>query len=296
MSCDECGSPVVPTERGEIVCTKCDLVVQDGIIDSTPVTQRDDAYLGPGGDGRGPALAFQSPSAMTTRPTITTRDAAGRPLGQDAAARMQYLTKVDARIVSNKDRSAKRLQSAVRELTNRLGASSQLEERAFAVARRAVASGEFRGVEFGLVAGGSMYFALFEANGSVDRRAFMPQVRASHENRRESNVLGVFKAIKRILGTVPEGATTEKIALEAAERLGLSGEVVRLIRQNLTLFPRSAIPRIDAASVIYISGVQGGAKLSQRRVAAECGTNDVSLRSRLHQAFKYSRGDVEVQA
>ena len=286
MNCDECGSAAVPADRGEMVCTGCSLVVQSVTIDSSPITERDDAYLGPGGDGHGPALSSPTPSSMATRPNIVTRDASGRPLDQETVQRMEYLTKVDKRIVSNKERSEKRLHLAVRELSVRLQASAEIEERAFAIARKAIAAKKFRGWEFGLVAGGALYFALFESRGAVDRKLFMTQVRVAHDNTKESNVLAAFKEIKRLLGVRPEAASTEKIALEAATRLELNGEIVRLIKQNLARFPATAVPRIDAAAIIYISGTQGGARISQRRIAAECGTTDVSLRARL-QTFKY---------
>jgi len=286
MNCDECGSAAVPADRGEMVCTGCNLVIQDRIIDSSPITERDDAYLGPGGDGHGPALNNPTPSSMATRPSIVTRDASGRSLDQETVQRMEYLTKIDKRIVSNKERSERRLHTAVRELSVRLQASVEIEERAFAVARKTIAAKRFRGWEFGLVAGGAVYFATFEKHGAVDRKAFMAQVHAAHGNTKESNVLAAHKEIKRMLGVRPEAASMEKIALEAAGRLELNGEIVRLIKQNLARFPPSAVPRIDAAAIIYVSGTQGGARISQRRIAAECGTTDVSLRARL-QTFKY---------
>ena len=282
--CDECGGgPVVPNPdgRGELVCTKCSIVVQHGIIDATPTTQRDDQYLGVGGDGHGPGLVAPTPQAMTTRPTAVTRDASGRALDQATAQRQKYLTKVDSRVVSNKDRSARRLQIAVRDLAARLKVSPEIEGRAFLVARKAISARMFRGWEFGLVAGGAVYFALLEASGSVDEKALLPHVRASHEKKRRSNVFAVYKGIKRLLGAQPEITSAADLARKIAVRLGLSGEVLRLIKQNVALIPPTAIPRIDAAAVVYLSCVQGGVKISQRRVAEACGTNDVSLRQRL---------------
>jgi transcription initiation factor TFIIIB Brf1 subunit/transcription initiation factor TFIIB len=286
MLCDECGAPVLRADRGEMVCAACGLVAQSTTIDASPITQRNDTYLGPGGDGHGPALSTPTPNAMTTRPMILTRDASGRSLNQETVKRMEYLTKVDKRIVSNKERSEKRLYLAVNELSVRLGAPKEIEERAFAVACKAIAAKMFRGWEFGLIAGGALYFATFEARGAVDRRSFMSQVLAAHENTKESNVLAAFKEIKRMLSVRPEAATAEKIALEVAARLEFTDAMVRVIKQNLARFPATAIPHIDASVVIYRTSEAFKAKISQRRIAEACGTTDVSLRARLA-TFKY---------
>src|SRR5207249_7853101 len=86
VTCPECGSLVLLDERrGETVCTSCQLVVEDRMIDDAPMTTRGDSYTGPGGDGHGPALSVQNPVTMTTRPQVVSRDASGRSLSPSVA-------------------------------------------------------------------------------------------------------------------------------------------------------------------------------------------------------------------
>lgn len=294
MNCEECGFPVYIDTRGEAICSGCSLVAQSDIIDTSPVTQHGDVYLGPGGAGHGPALSVPTPAAMTTRPSMVSRDASGRALKPEAAQRMEYLTKVDARIVSNKERSARRLQVAVRDLANRLHAPPELEDRTYSVARKALDAKLFRGWDFGLVAGAAMHFALLESKGHVDLKAFLPQVRVSHEATKLSNLRGAVREIKRLFGVQPEMSTPLEIASEVALAFGLNGEVKRLLVANAARLAPSPIPRIDAAALLYVSAQQAGLGLTQKEIAAACGTNDVSLRDRLDRLNEPSNTPAEI--
>jgi len=248
MICEECGGTVIMDEaRAELVCGGCGIVVQERIIDTSP------------------DLSVSSDSVRTTAVT---------------SPRMEYLKKVDSRIISNKERSERRLKSAVHDLARRAGASTDVEKRALTVAYKVVVSGKFRGWPFGIVAGGATYFAMMEANGIVER-TFLTAVQSSSESTRESNVLAVYKSIKKMTGVLLVSAPAEDIARLVVQRLGLSDEVLRLVKQTLKVMPKSAIPRIDAAAGLYRACTIAGVKLSQRRIAQECGTNDVSLRGRL---------------
>lgn len=287
MNCEDCGSPVHEDQkRGELVCSNstCSLVVAENLIDYSPVTQKDDEYLGPGGDGRGPGLSVPNAMSMTTRPYDTTKDASGRSLRPEVAQRMKYLTTVDSRVVSNKDRSTKRLQDAVRDVSVRLNATDEVSSRAFTVAQRAVASREFRGWEFSLIAGGAMYLALNETKGHVNLNEFLPAVSSVRPATLKRNVQKAYKAMKRIVGSQAARSSASDIAGELVLRLNLNEDVLRTARKSLAAMNESAVPRIDAGAAVYHACTVHHVELSQKQVAEAAGTSDVSLRSRLKEA------------
>src|SRR5207247_985895 len=141
----------------------------------------------------------QNPVTMTTRPQITSRDASGRALSPSVAAKFEYLTTIDSRVVSKRDRSSKRLSEAVRNLALRLQLPASVEDRAFRVAWKAVESRALRGWEFSLVAGSAVFFALFERDGYVVPTALVAAIDATHPSEREKNLRRGFKEMEGVM-------------------------------------------------------------------------------------------------
>jgi len=281
MNCPECGATVLPADRGEMVCSQCALVVEANMIDSTPTTTRDDAYTGPGGDGHGPALSVQNPVTMTTRPQFVTRDASGRALPPGVAAKYEYLTTIDSRVMSKRDRSGKRLFEAVHDLALRLQLPSNLEDRAFRVAQRTVAARALRGWEFSLVAGGAVYFAMFERDGYVVPTALVSTITATHMGEVEKNLRRACKEMEKVMEVRLHRASALEVAREIATRLGLPPAILAMLKNKEAVVILSENPVIDAGAIIYEAARELGLKTSQREIAEACGTVDVSIRKRL---------------
>lgn len=251
------------------------------MIDASPVTQRGDSYSGPGGDGHGPALSVQNSITMTTRPKSVGRDAGGRPLPPGVAAKFEYLTTIDARVVSKRDRSSKRLFEAVHDLALRLQLPQDLKERAFNVATRTVKARALRGWEFSLISGGAIYFSLMERNGYVVPTSLVAAIRATHMSEREKNVRVAFKEMERVMGVRLPRASSLRIARDIATQLGLPPSVLGMLKHSQASVVASANSLIDAAAIIYVAAQELGLDVPQRMIADACGTTDVSLRARL---------------
>jgi transcription initiation factor TFIIIB Brf1 subunit/transcription initiation factor TFIIB len=265
MICDECGGAVVLATRGELVCEACGLVSASGPVDTSPITRRGDEYLGPGGDGHGPALSVQNTITMTTTPTNLGR-----------------LRTVDARAVGKRDRSAKRLYVAVHDLALRLALPPEMEDRTYRVASRTVEAKALRGWEFSLVAGGAVYYAIMERDGYVVPDGIVDATTATHMDRREDNIRAAFKEMEHVMGGRLPRADARAIGCKIALRLGLTPEVFEVIKR--TAVKPTANPAIDAGAILYDACRRLGLDVPQRRFADALGTTDVSIRKRLGKA------------
>jgi transcription initiation factor TFIIIB Brf1 subunit/transcription initiation factor TFIIB len=222
---------------------------------------------------------------MTTTPSQIARDGSGRLLNNTTAQRMQYLTTIDSRVMSKRDRSEKRLFNAVHDLALRAGVASDFEERVFHIARKAVDARVFPGWEFSMVAAGALYYVILERDGYARPADVLRLVRSVRRERPESNLLAAYRRIVRVLGVAPRRASALDIALDVAERLRLPRKVIGPVRQVAAAMPDSGRPRIDAAAILYSACEAVGVKASQREIAEATGTTDVSLRSRLKETL-----------
>ena len=251
------------------------------MIDDAPMTTRGDSYTGPGGDGHGPALSVQNPVTMTTRPQVVSRDASGRSLSPSVAAKFEYLTTIDSRVMSKRDRSTKRVYEAVHDLALRLRLPEEVEDRAFLVARKTVEARILKGWEFPLLVGGAVFFALVERDGYAVLADLAPAIRATHPDEVESNLWTALKRMQVVMGIRLKRVTSLDIAQDIAQRLGLPAAALPLVKNSLAHMRATGNPKIDASAAVYEASVEVGAGLSQRRIADACDTTDVSMRKRL---------------
>ena len=274
MNCPECAAPVVPI-RGELVCQGCDLVTGP-IIDSFPRINPEITGI----DGYGPPAGPNTGTSLITYISDSNRDARGAALPEAVRNRFSHLSTLNVRVLGRRDRSSKRLNRAVSDLCLRLSVPSEVQRRAFYVAKTAREQGIVRGTEFSVLSAAALLLAVREARIWLDSRDVVA-VAGISRSRPQKQVDRAYTRLKRALGIRIAPMTPESMLPAAATRLGLSPIEVRLVEQELRRIERHKTARVDLATALLIVARRCGWTLTMATIAGACGTSDVSVRNRI---------------
>ena len=279
--CPECGSKYFNEDmtRGETVCAKCGLVMQEAMIDSSPEWRAFDEEQISRRTRAGAPLTFtKHDKGLTTE--------IGRGRGElfkvTPSKRAQYyrLTKWQKRLVESKDRNLSFALSELQRLVSFLGLPKSVHEE--------VAKKYEQAVDRGLVRGRSMESVIAALLYTVCREMGTPRTleeisEASGVERRE--IGRTYRYIARELNMRILPAMPVDYVPRFASMLGLSDTVqARAIRFLEEAKKHEATsgkgPTGVAAAALYIAAVLGGEKRTQREIADAIGVTEVTIRNR----------------
>ena len=279
--CPECGSKrfIDDDSKGEMICSKCGLVLEDSMIDASPEWRAFDD------DQRSKRTRAGAPLTFTKHDKGLTTEL-GRGRGElfkvSPTKRAQYyrLTKWQKRLVESKDRNLSFALSELQRLISFLGLPRKVHEE--------VAKKYEQAVDRGLVRGRSMESVIASLLYAVCREMGTPRTleeiaEASGVERRE--IGRTYRYIARELKIRILPAPPQDYVPRFASMLGLSdrtqARAIRFLKQAKKNEVTSGKgPTGVAAAALYIAAVLQGEKRTQREIADAIGVTEVTIRNR----------------
>jgi len=295
-TCPDCGSRYFMEDktRGEIVCAKCGLVLEEDIIDTSPEWRAFDEEQISRRTRAGAPLTFtKHDKGLTTE--------IGRGRGElfkvIPSKRAQYyrLTKWQKRLVESKDRNLSFALSELQRLVSFLGLPRSVHEE--------VAKNYEKAVDRGLVRGRSMESVIAALLYTVCREMRTPRTleeiaEASGVERRE--IGRTYRYIARELDMRILPAMPKDYVPRFASMLGLSDKVQARAIRFLELAKKYEAtsgkgPTGVAAAALYIAAVLEGEKRTQREIADAIGVTEVTIRNRFKELVERLGLEEEVE-
>ncbi|RLG21142.1 transcription initiation factor IIB [Candidatus Micrarchaeota archaeon] len=285
IKCPECGSTDVSIdyERGEVVCNRCGLVIEENLVDSGPEWRAFDSDQRDKRARTGAPVKFTKPNkGLATEIDQYNRDIRGVKISSQQRSHMYRLRKWHKRtsISSSMERNLAIALSELDRIASYSGLPQNVREAAALLYRKAVEKGLIRGRLIESVVAAVIY--------TVCRQYGIPRTldeisAVSGINKKE--IGRTYRFLKRDLGIkMPLTDPTHYIPRFASE-LGLSGPVQEKARALLKeAIDKGLIsgrgPTGVAAAAVYIAGVLMGERRTQKEVADVAGVTEVTIRNR----------------
>jgi transcription initiation factor TFIIB len=283
--CPECGSSRRFSDpgRGEIVCSQCGLVLEEGMLETGPEWRAFDAESINRRQRTGaPSTLRFHDKGLSTIIDPRDYDAAGSPLKPTMARSMDRLRKWDARsrTSESKDRNLAIALFEMDRMGGQLGVPKNVIESAALLYRQALEKDIPKSRSIVLTVASCIYLA--------SRQFGLPRTleelaEVAGANRRKE-VGGVVRILQRELGLRLPPSTPLDYVRQLASRLHLPGEV----QENAARMLRAAIgagvtsgknPIGVAGAAIYLASVEAGMKVNQSEVATASNTTPVTIRN-----------------
>ncbi|MBN2330709.1 MAG: transcription initiation factor IIB [Candidatus Aenigmarchaeota archaeon] len=281
VKCPECGSENIKYDpsKGESVCMKCGLVVDESMIDFTQEWRAFDE------DQRSRRVRTGAPLTPTKHDQgITTEMGKGRgelfKVAPKKRAQYYRLTKWHKRLIKSKDRNLSFAFSELQRLVSYLGLSQSIHERVAKLYEKAVDGGLVRGRSTESIIAALLYTVCREEGAP---RTLDEISKASGINRRDIGKTYRYVARKLDMRILP--AKSQDYVPRFGSLLGLSEKVqvraVHVLDQASQFDVTSGKGPIGvAAAALYIAAVLEGEKKTQREVADAIGVTEVTIRNR----------------
>ena len=290
-TCPECASDnlVKSSDRGELICDDCGLVVEEGNIDPGPEwrafnhqERQQKSRVG------APTTQTMHDKGLTTTIDWKDKDAYGRSISSKKRSQMHRLRKWQERI-RTKDAGERNLQFALSEIdrmASALGVPRSVREVASVIYRRALSEDLIRGRSIEGVATGCLYAAC--------RKEGIPRSleEISEVSRVERKEIGrTYRYISQELGLEMEPVDPQQYVPRFCSELGLSEEVQAKTREIITVTTEKGLlsgksPTGYAAAAIYAASLLCNEKKTQREVADVAQVTEVTIRNRYQEQIE----------
>ncbi|MBE0512536.1 transcription initiation factor IIB [Candidatus Bathyarchaeota archaeon] len=302
--CPQCGSLelVRDEEMGEIVCSKCGLVVLEDMLNRSPEWRAFTVEEERSKRRAGAPIRYSHFDKGLSTVIRVDKDAFGRPLSSKAKRQMWRLRRwqIRSRIRSSDYRNLMRAMNELQRLSEKLHIPSSVQEMAAVLYRKALSLDLIRGRSIAAIVAAALYAA---CRFTKTPKTLKEVVEASLRDRDE--VAGAYRLLIRTLQMkMPIHDPLDyvsKIAYEA----GISGEVQGLAVKILREAKRKRItmgkdPMGVASAVLYIACQLMGKNVTQKEIADASGVTEVTIRNRKKELMKKlnlisdSRSELEV--
>lgn len=279
--CPECGSTSFQEDitKGEVICNKCGMVLEESMIDLTQDWRAFDEQQRSSRARTGaPLTATKHDKGVTTE--------IGKGIGElfklSSKKRAQYyrLRKWQKRLVESKDRNLSFALSELQRLVSYLGLSQKVHEEVAKLYEKAVDKGLVRGRSMESIIAALIYTVCRETKSP---RSLDEIVEASGVERRE--IGRTYRYVCRELGIRILPSKPEDFIPRFTTMLGLDDKIQMRAIETLREASKFDItsgkgPRGVAAAALYIAAVLQGEKRTQREVADIVGVTEVTIRNR----------------
>jgi transcription initiation factor TFIIB len=287
LACSTCNTDqtaITDPESGEIVCSKCGLVISEKIEDYAHQERR--AYSMQEADERArtgarTSLAFHD-MGLSTIIGKANKDASGQLLNSAMCSSMEKLRIWDSRIHvnSSEDRSLRRAFHQLNTLRDKLGLSDTLVEKSAYLYRKAQERGLIRGRTVDGIMTAAVYIACRET-GTPKTLEDISIV----SNLKRKDITRCYRRLVFDLDIKIPIVDPMKCIVKVANKLGLS-EKTKHKAMNLMTYAikmeinAGKIPMGLAATVLYASCMKTGENVSQTNIAEASGVTEVTIRNR----------------
>lgn len=287
LACSTCNTDqtaITDPESGEIVCSKCGLVISEKIEDYAHQERR--AYSMQEADERArtgarTSLAFHD-MGLSTIIGKANKDASGQLLNSAMCSSMEKLRIWDSRIHvnSSEDRSLRRAFHHLNTLRDKLGLSDTLVEKSAYLYRKAQERGLIRGRTVDGIMTAAVYIACRET-GTPKSLEDISIV----SNLKRKDITRCYRRLVFDLDIKIPIVDPMKCIVKVANKLGLS-EKTKHRAMNLMTYAikmeinAGKIPMGLAATVLYASCMKTGENVSQTNIAEASGVTEVTIRNR----------------
>ena len=287
LACSTCNTDqtaITDPESGEIVCSKCGLVISEKIEDYAHQERR--AYSMQEADERArtgarTSLAFHD-MGLSTIIGKANKDASGQLLNSAMCSSMEKLRIWDSRIHvnSSEDRSLRRAFHQLNTLRDKLGLSDTLVEKSAYLYRKAQERGLIRGRTVDGIMTAAVYIACRET-GTPKTLEDISIV----SNLKRKDITRCYRRLVFDLDIKIPIIDPMKCIVKVANKLGLS-EKTKHKAMNLMTYAikmeinAGKIPMGLAATVLYASCMKTGENVSQTNIAEASGVTEVTIRNR----------------
>jgi transcription initiation factor TFIIB len=281
LKCSDCGSESFSKDesKGELICTKCGLVMEDEEIDLGPEWRAFDA------DQKSKRTRTGTPLTYTKHDKGISTEM-GKGVGElykvPAKKRAQYyrLRKWNKRLTKSKDRNLSYSLSELARQISYLGLPRAVHEEVGRLYEKAVTKGLVRGRSMESIITALIYAAARE-HGTP--RTLSELSAASGIEKRE--IGRAYRYVSRELGIRILPASAEEYIPRFSSLLGLSGSVQAESKKILKEAVDEDIisgkgPTGVAAAALYIAAVLKGERRTQRDIADVVGVTEVTIRNR----------------
>ena len=290
-NCPECGSDnlVKSSDRGELICDECGLVVEDEQIDPGPEwrafnheERNEKSRVG------APTTKTMHDKGLTTAIDWKNKDAYGRAISSEKRSQMHRLRKWQERI-RTKDASERNLQFALSEvdrMASALGVPRSVREVASVIYRRALNEDLIRGRSIEGVSTAALYAAC--------RKEGIPRSleEISEVSRVDRKEIGrTYRYVSQELGLEMEPVDPKKYVPRFCSELSLSEEVQIKANEIIDETAQQGLlsgksPTGYAAAAIYAASLLCNEKKTQREVAKVAQVTEVTIRNRYQEQIE----------
>lgn len=271
---------ITDSERGEIFCGGCGLVLVQNIADtsheSNGYTQEDFMKL----SRTGPATSLTMHDKGLSTVIGTNKDSSGKVLSSKTKYEFNRLRTWDQRSKSRKTATLSKAFTLLHGMKTKLGIPDNVVENAAYIYRKTVSAKLTRGRTMASLVSASLYAACRENNiprtlddiadaGNIERRILSRDLRTIIKKLGLSlSQYNTSSFISKISNNMDLKEKTKRDAFEILKRCE---------KKQITAGKH---PVAQAAASLYISCIMNGEKISQKKFSVESGVSDVTIRNR----------------
>ena len=288
--CSECrGSLVLDEYRGDLVCSRCGLVLKEKRIDFgqewrayTTLETQTRSRTG------GPITCSEDLLMESTLETQPNRDSKGNLLSPNSRNYFLRLARLDRRAKSNRIKNLRTAYREIARLTSLLGLPDLIGKTAGIIYRQALKLDLIRGRSIEKMAETSVYLACREIGIPISLKDIdnaSPQT--------------TFKELSRYVRTLillmnfrPKPANLNVFVYSLGEKMKLSMEtrslavrIIELARKNGLVLGRS--PMAIAGAALYIAGLHNNERRKQIECAKASNSSPITIRNRYKEMLPY---------
>ncbi len=289
--CPECKSHALKRdhERGEIVCQKCGLVIEENLVQEGPEWRAFDSEQRASRARTGAPLKYMSPNkGIVTEIDQYNRDVHGGKIAPSQQAQLYRMRKWHKRAsISNSiERNLAIALTELNRVASHLGLPEQIRESSALLYRKCVKKGLIRGRQIESVVSAVIY--------ATCRQAGIPRTLDEITNVAEipkKEIGRTYRLITQEIGLKIPLTSPQFYVTRFVTALRLSGETQKKAQEILDKAMEKGLvsgrgPMGVAAAAVYIASVLTGERRTQKEVADVAGVTEVTIRNRYRELKK----------
>ena len=299
MECPECHNKITRKDsgRGEIVCAKCGLVIEENMLHAGPEWRAFDAEQRASRARAGAPLKYMSPNkGLVTEIDQYNRDIRGGKIAPSQQAQLYRMRKWHKRasISNSMERNLAIALTELNRVAAHLGLEESIRESSALLYRKCVEKGLIRGRQIESVVSAVIY-AICRQYGiprTLDEIASVAEIPKKEIGR-------TYRLITQELELKVPLTNPKYYISRFVTSLRLSGETQQKANEILEQSLKKGLisgrgPMGVAAAAVYIASVSTGERRTQKEVADVAGVTEVTIRNRYRELKKALGLDIAI--